>query len=190
MIDTGVAEEEAQYFANIQRVGVNPADLFAILHTHNHPDHTGTTASLVAASGAETMMGEEDAAQFAVECILRDKDELEFAETRLTFIHTPGHTRGCGLYLGEYGGRRICFMGDAGGPFIFEQVRWEGDAEAFRTSAERMKKVVADIYLPGHPHQILEVSADGDPRLNQEQWHHYIDSRVRKMEAIISAPRG
>jgi hypothetical protein len=49
-----------------------------------------------------------------------------------------------------------------------------------------MKAVEADLFLPGHPDQILEVSPGGDPRLSREQWRRYIDQRVDAMERIIS----
>jgi glyoxylase-like metal-dependent hydrolase (beta-lactamase superfamily II) len=178
------------YFANLHRAGCEPADLAAILHTHNHSDHIGATAKLVEASGAETMIGEADApllaAKAPVSRLLRDGDIVEFAGTQFTFLHTPGHTRGSGVYLLEQNGVRVCFIGDAVGPFIFEDVRWEGDAEAFRSSADRMKTMVADLYLPGHPHQTMEVSPEGNPRLTREQWHRFIDDRVHIMESTIS----
>jgi metallo-beta-lactamase class B len=192
MVDTGVADQVQLYSANLRRAGREPADLIAILHTHNHRDHSGGTAKLVEVSGAETMIGEADAPALAalapVGRGLKDGDDIVFGGTRLMFIHTPGHTRGCGMYLMPHDGTRVCFVGDAAGPYIFEHVRWEGDAEAFRKSAARMKGVVADLYLPGHPHQTLEVSSEGDPRLTQEQWHRYVDDRVRTMERTISGP--
>jgi hypothetical protein len=79
-------------------------------------------------------------------------------------------------------------MGDSCGPFIFRSraARWTGDREAFEASAERMRTVEADIFLPGHPDQILEVSSEGDPRLSREQWHRYIDQRMEAMEQIMS----
>ena len=49
-----------------------------------------------------------------------------------------------------------------------------------------MKTVVADLYLPGHPHQTMEVSPEGNPRLTWEQWHRFIDDRVHIMESTIS----
>lgn len=194
LVDAGVEQETEQYLANLRSAGHQPAELRAVLHTHNHPDHTGATPRLVAMSGAQTMIGEEDAPELAVRApvtrTLREGDEIVFGQTRLVFLHTPGHTRGCGMYLTEFGGYRVCFVGDACGPYIFEQVRWKGDAEAFRRSAARMKQVQADVYLPGHPHQTLEVSPDGDPRLAQEQWHRYLEGRVRRMEELVSAAGG
>lgn len=193
MVDAGVAEESQLYSEGIRRAGSDPADLVAIIHTHSHPDHIGATPQLVALSGARTMIGEADAPELAqhvaVDRVLRDGDEIEFSGTRLRFIHTPGHTRGCGMYLTAFAGARVCFTGDAAGPFIFEEVRWDGDAEAFRASAQRMKQVEADLYLPGHPHQTLEVSPSGDPKLTGEQWHRYIDGRVAKMESTIAGQR-
>jgi len=175
VVDTCDARAGDFFLAQVERAGANPASVVAVLHTHAHPDHIGNTAKLVALSNATTMIGAGDAPwlaeQVSIGRMLCPEEIVEFGEHRVTFLHTPGHTLGCGMYLTELGPDRVCFIGDACGPYIFREVRWAGDVEAFRASAERMKSVEADIFLPGHPHQILEVSPEGDPRLSREQWH-------------------
>jgi len=189
-IDTCHAKTSDFFFAQFSRAGIDPASVAAVLHTHAHLDHIGNSARLVSLSGAAAWIGAEDAPALAKEVEvageLREGQELDFGGTRIRFCHTPGHTPGCGMLLAELAGRRLCCMGDAGGPYIFQTVRWEGDVAAFLASAEKMKGVEADLYLPGHPHQILQVSPEGDPRLSQEQWHRYIDERVAMMQAYVS----
>lgn len=193
MIDTGVEQHADHYLAQLQRAGADPADLAALLHTHAHSDHTGATPRLFALSGADIMIGAGDAVWLAqhvpVSRMLCPREEVAFGPTRISFFPTPGHTIGCGMYLTEIADARVCFTGDAAGPYIFSDVRWEGDADAFRASASRMKDVAADLYLPGHPYQTLEVSPDGDPRLSRDQWHRYIDNRLQAMEDIVAGRR-
>jgi metallo-beta-lactamase class B len=190
LIDTCHRRAAGFFLAQIARAGVDPTSVVAVLHTHGHADHMGNTAEVVRLSGAKAIIGAGDvpwlAEQAAVSRALCPGEVVTFGETEVEFFAAPGHTLGCGMYLTARGEDRVCFMGDACGPRIFETVRWAGDEEAFRASAERMKAVEAGIFLPGHPHQILEVSPGGDPRLSREQWRRYIDGRVEAMERIIS----
>jgi metallo-beta-lactamase class B len=191
VIDTCDVGAAHSFFSQIQRAGVDPASVVAVLHTHAHWDHVGNTAKLVDLSQATAIIGAGDAPSLAkrvpVGRMLCPGEVVDFGQTQLTYFHAPGHTIGCGMYLTELGGTRLCFMGDSCGPYIFRDVRWTGDAEAFRASAERMKSVEADVFLPGHPDQILEVSSDGDPRLSRDQWRRYIEARVSAMEQIVAA---
>lgn len=190
VIDTCRSDARDFFLSQIPRAGVEPSEVVAILHTHAHSDHIGNTARLVELSGAEAMIGAGDAVWLAehtpVKRMFCPGEVVQLGSTQLQFFSTPGHTIGCGMYLSDLGGTRVCFMGDACGPFIFQEVRWRGDADAFRASAARMKAVAADIYLPGHPHQIREVSPSGDPRLTRDQWHRYIDRRVAMMEEFTA----
>jgi len=189
VIDTCRSDARDFFLSQFSRAEVELSKIAAILHTHGHSDYLGNTARLVELSGAQTMIGAGDALWLAqetpVDRMLCPTETVCFGAIELTFFATPGHTIGCGMYLTDVGGARVCFMGDACGPLIFKTTRWSGDAEAFRASAVRMKNVSADIYLPGHPHQVLEVSAEGNPRLSRDQWHSYIDHRVEMMEEFI-----
>jgi metallo-beta-lactamase class B len=190
LIDSCDRRARDVFLAQIRRAGADPASIVAALHTHGHADHTGNTAEVVRLSGARAMIGAGDvpwlAEQTEVARAFCPGETVTFGGTQIEFFAAAGHTLGCGMYLTTMGQDRACFMGDSCGPFIFEAVRWAGDAEAFRASAERMKAVEADLFLPGHPDQILEVSPEGDPRLSQEQWRRYIAQRLDAMEQIIS----
>lgn len=194
VIDTCRSDARDFFLSQLSRTGAEPSEISAILHTHGHSDHIGNTARLVELSGAQTMIGAGDAIWLAQETPVDRRlcpgEVVPFGSNQIEFFATPGHTIGCGMYLTDVGGARVCFMGDACGPFIFQTTRWSGDAEAFRASALRMKEVSADIYLPGHPHQILEVSPGGDPRLTREQWWRYLDRRLRMMEEFVAGSNG
>lgn len=190
VIDTCVRQAGDFFLSQLSRAGIEPREVAAVLHTHCHSDHVGNTARLASLSGAKIMIGAGDAPLLAEQTpvgrILCPGERVDFGDTAVTFFSAPGHTLGCGMYLTELGGERLCFVGDACGPYIFRDVRWEGDAEAFRASAERMKEVEADLFLPGHPDQTFEVSPEGNPRLSREQWHRYLDQRLRAMEQITA----
>ena len=194
VIDTCRSAARDFFLSQIARAGAEPSDVAAILHTHGHEDHIGNSARLVELSGAQTLIGAGDAIWLAQETpvsrMLCPGEAVRFGSNEVKFFATPGHTIGCGMYVTDVRGARVCFMGDACGPFIFQKVRWAGDVEAFRVSAGRMKEVEADVYLPGHPHQILEVSPEGDPRLGRAQWHRYIDRRVEMMEEFVAGSGG
>jgi len=61
LIDTGFPNTAAAVLAAIKTLGYSPADLRHIVLTHAHPDHVGSAAELVHATGAQTWMHEVDA---------------------------------------------------------------------------------------------------------------------------------
>ena len=53
LVDSGVAGNSAKIIAQLERCGVNPRDIGLIVVTHAHPDHTGSVADVVQATGAK-----------------------------------------------------------------------------------------------------------------------------------------
>jgi len=83
--DAGVA------LALAREHGVSPR---WVIHTHGHPDHTGGTAEVKRALGAEVLGHGADAAWFGPDVDIAGTGELELGALRLRVHHVPGHTPG------------------------------------------------------------------------------------------------
>lgn len=56
LIDTGLPGNAYKVLAAVKELGREPQDLKHLILTHAHPDHLGSAAALVAATGARTWM--------------------------------------------------------------------------------------------------------------------------------------
>jgi glyoxylase-like metal-dependent hydrolase (beta-lactamase superfamily II) len=70
--------------------------LDVIVTTHHHGDHHRALAELVAATGARTVAGVEDAAALPVpvDGPVRHRDRVRFGDVTLDVVHLRGHTPG------------------------------------------------------------------------------------------------
>ena len=75
-------------------LGGRPLDL--VVTTHRHRDHWGALAAVVAATGARTVAGRNDAAGIPVptDLAVSDGDSVGFGDVRLEVIALVGHTPG------------------------------------------------------------------------------------------------
>ena len=98
----------------MRKVGLDPADIKFILHSHGHYDHVGGTRALVALTGAKTIIGRPDASyvngdvdltwarelgdayyeMFEPDILLDDGDVFKLGKTEIRAVSTPGHTPG------------------------------------------------------------------------------------------------
>lgn len=114
MIDSGYQHSLYMVIHNMHLLGLNPADIKYIFHTHGHIDHMGATRALVELTGATTVIGEADRdyvngtrnlswadeleirhfGNFEPDILLNDGDEITLGNTTIKAIATPGHTEG------------------------------------------------------------------------------------------------
>ena len=140
LIDSGLPNRKETILKSVTAAGKAPADLKHIAITHHHIDHTGSLASLIAATGAMTYVHPLDAPVVRggpppkppsllgkvidrvahprlapVEELTEVNDgEQLFISGGMTTIHTPGHTAGHLAFLWpRHGG--VLFAGDAAG---------------------------------------------------------------------------
>ena len=103
----GVQSKVLNYIKN------NGLQLQYIILTHAHGDHIGavksiqqkTNAKIVAHSDEKELLLDKKknlsnmmhcgAQEFDADMYVNDKDKLELGSLKLTFLHTPGHTKGC-----------------------------------------------------------------------------------------------
>lgn len=77
-------------------------ELKLVVITHKHRDHWGALEALWERTGAEIAAHPLDAPDLPVKAQrqIQEGDPIEFGETNLTVLHTPGHTEGSICLLG------------------------------------------------------------------------------------------
>lgn len=122
----------------------------AVYLTHAHPDHAGALSGYdapvyvhPAEADAEPLAGREVRE-------VRDGDELVVGGTPFTVLHTPGHSAGSVCYWSPQEG--VVFSGDLlfdnGAPGRADTP--SGDADALRSSLERLGSLGPERAYPGH----------------------------------------
>lgn len=119
MFDSGYQHTLHQVIHNMHLLGLSPNNLKYIIHTHGHIDHFGATKSLVALTGAKTVIGRADrdyangkrdlsyakelqmdyTETFEPDVLLDDGDVFEFGNCKIYAVATPGHTEGATSYF-------------------------------------------------------------------------------------------
>jgi glyoxylase-like metal-dependent hydrolase (beta-lactamase superfamily II) len=168
MIDAGAGASYDEIVLNIERLGLDPTKLKAVVLTHCHIDHIGGAPRFREAFGCRIIMHRLDAEPveqgdgrmtaatcynlrfppMPVDVKLKNEEErLRFGDQELAFLHTPGHTPGSlSVYL-DRGGTRILFGQDIHGPFSEE---FRSDLADWRRSMEKLLALEADILCEGH----------------------------------------
>jgi glyoxylase-like metal-dependent hydrolase (beta-lactamase superfamily II) len=117
------ADDAARLLALLDESGTGGGDrLVTVVTTHQHWDHHRALAEVVAATGAETAAGREDAAQLPipVDVELAHGDRITIGAVSLDVVHLRGHTPGSvAVVLTSSDGSVHAFTGDSlfpGGP--------------------------------------------------------------------------
>jgi glyoxylase-like metal-dependent hydrolase (beta-lactamase superfamily II) len=122
---------------------IGDGDLARVVTTHRHQDHWQALGAVVAATGARTAAGREDAPAIpvATDDLLDDGDDVQFGHLRLRAIHLVGHTPGSvALLLEDQDGSPHLFTGDClfpGGPGATQ-----GDAGRFTSLMDGLEEKV------------------------------------------------
>lgn len=182
LIDTAFSETTYLLTESIRSVGVDPAEIALIIHTHGHVDHCGATRRIKELSGADVALGEQDVGivgkgtqftcaeylygiddfeTFSVERSLKHMDSIDLGDISICCHHTPGHTPGVITYTFEIevdGKNRT--VGLFGGPGLWtlqdehrEAQGYARNREDFANSLKYLRALDIDIWLGAHPGQ-------------------------------------
>lgn len=113
LVDTGAVSVTLKNF-----VKQNSDKIKYILLTHGHFDHIGYASKVKEETNAKVVISKEDESflcdsnynlsvmamgeavdEVSADIILNDGDKLMLGETEITFMLTPGHTKGSGCYI-------------------------------------------------------------------------------------------
>jgi len=159
LIDPGYSNSLYLVIDSIHRLGFDPRDIKYIVNTHWHGDHTEATAALAELSGAKTLIGRDDFEKakqhFTADIIVNDGDLLSLGNTTMSFMETPGHTKGTVSFFFETedNGKiyRVGMFGGAGANTMAQGCfDYEGCREGYRGSIQRLKKEKVDVFIGNH----------------------------------------
>ena len=166
LIDSGAGMSFHKLVKNIERVGLDPKNLKAVLATHAHIDHIGALQQFKQEFDVEIIAHELDAnaietgvgtgAEFygveynpcSVDVRLQgDTTTLVFGEYEINTVHIPGHTPGSIAAYVDIDNQRVLFGQDIHGPYV---PQWGGDPAKARQSLQKLIDLKADILCEGH----------------------------------------
>lgn len=153
--------------------GSGNGELATVVTTHQHWDHTRALADVVAATGARTVAGAEDAAALPapVDAPVGQGDRVTLGEITLDVIHLRGHTPGSiALAYTDPDGHTHLWTGDSLFPGGVGNTKNPG--QSFDSLIEDVTRRVFEVYgddtwfYPGHGAD----STLGRERPHLEEW--------------------
>jgi glyoxylase-like metal-dependent hydrolase (beta-lactamase superfamily II) len=174
LIDCGSPDGIPFLTRNMGATGVDLKDVGVLIGTHGHYDHVGGAAALkeiadiplwlhpddrqAVESGDGVLTASEMMYNLAfppvrVDSELFDGQVVELANSRLTIVHTPGHTAGSVCILAAWGNFTVLFAGDTvwGGYHL----AFFAGIETWWTSLDKLLTHNFDVMVWGHSGSIL-----------------------------------
>ena len=161
-----VADPGGRSNSLIEQIKYDGGKLEYVLLTHGHYDHIGFAKQLAEMFGAKIVTGENNdiflsdtglnlyekhqlsLPTFSADIKLADGEKLMLGETEITYLYTPGHTSGCGIFLFD----DVMLSGDL--LFCESYGRTDlptGDDYKMMSSLKRVKELSGDYQvIPGH----------------------------------------
>lgn len=202
LIDPGYSNALYLVVHSIYELGFNPKDIKYIINTHWHWDHTEATAAMVDLSGAKTLIGcddEEKSRQyFTPDILIKDGDALTLGNTTISFMETPGHTKGTISFFfnTEDDGKvyRVGMFGGAGANTLAQgQFDYDGCREDYRNSLHRLQKEKVDVFIGNHVWNNdtavkgkLLLKTGENKFIDQNLWHEFLDFCEKRLDEVIS----
>ncbi len=201
LIDPGYMATLHLVVDSIYTLGFSPRDIKYIINTHWHGDHTEATAALVDLCSAKTLIGLHDCDRakqfFEPDVLVSDGDTLSLGNTTITFMETPGHTKGTISFFFDtiHNGvtYRVGTFGGAGANTLVPSAYdFEGCREAYLNSIARLRREKVDVFIGNHVWnnnteefgEILRTTGENrfiDPKL----WTDFLDYCENRLMEII-----
>ena len=202
LIDPGYSNTLYLVVRSIYELGFNPKDIKYIINTHWHWDHTEATAAMVDLSGAKTLIGCDDEEKarryFTPDILIKDGDTLTLGNTTISFMETPGHTKGTisVFFNTEDDGKvyRVGMFGGAGVNTLAQgQFDYDGCREDYRNSLHRLQKEKVDVFIGNHVWN-NDTAAKGklllktgeNKFIDKNLWHDFLDFCEKRLNDVIS----
>ena len=205
LIDPGYENTLYLVLDSIYKLGFRPEQIKYIINTHWHWDHTEATAALAELSGAKTLVGrwdEENAKRyFTPDILVKDGYALTLGNTTMTFLETPGHTKGTislFFHTQENGTTyRVGMFGGAGANTLAKGAfDFEGCREAYRESVHRLQEEHVDVFIGNHtwnndtfPKAKLLRETGENRFLDAELWHQFLTFCEKRLDEVIEKER-
>ncbi len=201
LIDPGYSNTLYLVVRSIYELGFNPKDIMYIINTHWHGDHTEATAAMVDLSGAKTLIGRDDEEKvkryFDPDILIGEGDTLSLGNTTVSFIETPGHTKGTiSLFFNtEDDGKiyRVGMFGGAGANTMAQgHFDYDGCRKDYRNSLHRLKKEKVDVFIGNHVWN-NDTAVKGELLLKTGEnkfidvniWHEFLTFCEKRLDDVI-----
>ena len=201
MIDPGYSSTAYLVLDSIYRLGFHPRDIKYIINTHWHGDHAEATEAFVDLTGAKTLIGRDDAQKaarfFTPDILVDDGDTLVLGNTRICFIHTPGHTKGTiSFFFNVEENGKTYRVGSFGGAGVNTMIRqafdFDGCREAYLESLNRLRKERVDVFIGNHTWnndtygKSLKLLAGGENDfIDGKIWIDFLDNCEKRLLKVI-----
>lgn len=176
LIDGGMPQTADSVLANMRALGVAPADLKLILHSHAHGDHVGSLAAIQRATGARVVSNAESAVLLAhggaddihfgdsilfppvtADRLVQDGEEITLGNLRLQVHFMPGHTPGSMAWT--WRDRRdgtpvnIAYVDSLSAPGyqLVDNPRYPRIVEDYRDTFNTVRGLPCDLLITPHP---------------------------------------
>ena len=202
LIDPGYSNALYLVIRSIYELGFNPKDIKYIINTHWHWDHAEATEAMVDLSGAKTLIGREDAENakryFTPDILIKDGDTLTLGNTTVSFMETPGHTKGTVSFFfqTEDNGKtyRVGMFGGAGANTLAQgNFDYDGCREDYRKSVHRLQKEEVDVFIGNHVWNNdtavkgeLLLKTGENKFIDKNLWHTFLTFCEQRLDEVIA----